>query len=92
MRAESAHHLDLRLAYYRKLVSFYDGILRPLGFRPMCFTLHRIILDRVEATMQSSSWTLTASTWKSFTGTYSTLRRKDGTFEPQVPCRCQGNA
>src|SRR5437660_10374957 len=33
MRAESVHHIDLRVTNYRKSVLFYNGILRPLGFR-----------------------------------------------------------
>jgi len=33
VRAESVHHVDLRVTNYRKSVSFYNGILRPLGFR-----------------------------------------------------------
>lgn len=33
MRAKSVHHLDLRVTNYAKSVSFYNRILRPLGFR-----------------------------------------------------------
>ena len=32
MKAEGIHHIDLRVSDYQKSISFYNSILRPLGF------------------------------------------------------------
>ena len=33
MKSDGLHHVDLRVSNYRQSVAFYDGVLRPLGFR-----------------------------------------------------------